>query len=155
MPKPNKAQLRKSLTPGTVCILLAGRFRGKRAVYLKQDDKTGTLVVTGPYKINGVPLRRVDPAYVIATSQKLDVSKVDTAAVKSDYFARPKRAKKGDGEHYPRPEKAELPKAKVDTQKKVDESLLKAVQAAGADVAKYLAEPFTLRSHDAPHRMKF
>jgi large subunit ribosomal protein L6e len=66
--------------------VLAGRYRGKRVVMLKQINDT--ILVTGPFKVNGVPLRRINPAYVIATSTKVDLSgaKLDLGKFNEAYF---------------------------------------------------------------------
>ncbi|KAI9840131.1 MAG: hypothetical protein M1837_001892 [Sclerophora amabilis] len=105
--------LRPSLQPGTILILLAGRFRGKRVVLLKHLSQ-GVLLVTGPFKINGVPLRRVNARYVIATSAKVDISGIDQKTVEKvsgdDYFAREKGKdkKKGEEEFFNQGEKPEV-----------------------------------------------
>merc|ERR1712085_116853 len=88
------AKLKKSITPGSVLILLAGRFRGSRVVFLKQLEG-GALLVTGPYAINGVPLRRVNQRYCIGTSTKVDVSKAKADSVKDAFFARDGKKKDG------------------------------------------------------------
>ncbi|KAM1047045.1 hypothetical protein ACFX13_027066 [Malus domestica] len=91
--KPRPTKLRASITPGTVLIVLAGRFKGKRVVFLKQLS-SGLLLVTNeycPFKINGVPLRRVNQSYVIATS----IDKFD-----DKYFAKEVAKKKGEGEFF-------------------------------------------------------
>lgn len=44
--------------------------------------------------MNGVPLRRVNQAYVIATSMKVDVSKVSVPVEDDSYFVRVEAQKK-------------------------------------------------------------
>ncbi|KAF2205494.1 60S ribosomal protein L6-B [Delitschia confertaspora ATCC 74209] len=155
------AKPRSSLQPGTVVILLAGRFRGKRVVLLKHLPQ-GVLLVTGPFKVNGVPLRRVNARYVIATSTKVDLSGVDeavlTKASESGYFTKDKAAKKTGEEAFfkqgEKPEKKETSQDRVADQKAVDKALLATIKKE-AHLVDYLSATFSLRKSDRPHAMVF
>lgn len=52
----------------------------------------------GPFKINGVPLRRVNQAYVIATCAKVDVSGVNAEKFDDKNFTKEKKKKNQKGE---------------------------------------------------------
>ncbi|KHG02478.1 60S ribosomal protein L6-3 [Gossypium arboreum] len=155
--KPKPTKLRASITPGTVLILLAGRFMGKRVVFLKQLP-SGLLLVTGPFKINGVPLRRVNQSYVIATSTKVDISGVNVEKFDDKYFAKEvdKKKKKSEGEFFEaeKEDKKELPEDKKEDQKSVDASLIKSIEGV-PDLKAYLAARFSLKSGMKPHELVF
>ena len=142
--KPTPAVLRPSLVPGTVCILLAGRFRGRRVIFLKQLEKCGLLLVTGPHKINGVPLRRVSQSYVIATSIKVDLAGVnlDSSIFCDEMFMRCK----GN-------EKKLCPYLKS-AQKQIDDAIVPKIKAI-KQLTGYLKTLFSLKKGQAPHSMKF
>ncbi|KAK8959511.1 60S ribosomal protein L6 [Platanthera guangdongensis] len=155
--KHNPTKLRSSITPGTVLILLAGRFMGRRVVFLKQLP-SGLLLITGPFKINGVPLRRVNQAYVIGTSTKVDISGVNVDQFTDKLFAKEKerRKKKTEGEFFEaaKEEKKVIPQERKDEQKGVDDPLLKAIDAV-TDLRAYLGTRFTLKDGMKPHELKF
>mmetsp|Transcript_22364 Transcript_22364/g.42957 ORF Transcript_22364/g.42957 Transcript_22364/m.42957 type:complete len:178 (+) Transcript_22364:68-601(+) len=149
--KPTK--LRSSISPGTVLILLAGRFRGRRVIFLKQLE-SGLLLVTGPYAVNGVPLRRVNQRFCIATSTKVDL-KGDYESVTDGYFARAaeKKDKKSESSFFAADEsKSGISEEKKAGQKKMDELLVKGLNS---DVKAYLKARFSLSGNMYPHEMKF
>ncbi|KAJ1631589.1 ribosomal protein L6e-domain-containing protein [Pavlovales sp. CCMP2436] len=136
-------------------ILLSGRFRGKRVVFLKQLEKSGLLLVSGPFKVNGVPLRRVNQAYVIATSTKVEMGDMSKDLTKFDdaYFARTK-AKKGDEFFAEKAAKAEIDPKRVADQKAVDDKLMAKISAKPL-LKEYLTAHFSLSKGELPHEMKF
>ncbi|KAG1774776.1 ribosomal protein L6e-domain-containing protein [Suillus placidus] len=164
---PKPAKLHPTIVPGTVLILLAGRFRGKRVVFLKQLD-SGLLLVTGPYKINGVPLRRVNQAYVIATSTKVDLGESKDgvrasldyfdAKINDAYFAKPTtKSSSTEAEVFEEGKlkaKEAFPEAKSADQKEVDKAVIAAVQKQ-ENLAKYLEATFGLSKGQLPHQMVF
>jgi large subunit ribosomal protein L6e len=154
---PKKVALRSTITPGTVLIILAGRFRGRRVVFLKQLD-SGLLLVTGPYKLNGIPLRRVCQAYVVATSAKVQLPQMDLTKFNDAYF------KKANAPKSPKTEEAffkdpsavlsKLPESRVADQKTVDKAIVAAVSKV-PNMGRYLAGTFTLSKGQFPHLLKF
>ncbi|CAD1477259.1 unnamed protein product [Heterotrigona itama] len=152
--------LRSSLQAGTICILLAGLHKGKRVVFLKQL-KSGLLLVTGPFMINGCPLRRVSQNYVIATSTRINISGLKIPAhINDDYFKRKreKRAKKEEGDIFSKKKDEYKPndQRKAD-QKLVDKFIIAAIRRnkEKKTLFTYLSAMFGLRSNQYPHRLKF
>ena len=104
-------------------------------VCLKQLE-SGLLLVSGPFRLNGVPLRRVNQAFVMSTSSKVDLSGVDCSKVDDSYFKldRPERKCNTEG-HFFRAEldqnqkdkAAKTVAARKETQKTLDNALVKNV----------------------------
>jgi len=151
--KRNPPKIRASITPGTILILLAGRFRGKRVVCLKALE-SGLLLVSGPYQVNGVPLRRVHPTYAIATSTKIDVAAVDVTKFDDAYFGR--STKTSEEEFFAGDDavKAIVSDERKADQQIVDGALMKTVESV-ADLKSYLKAKFSLNRSDKPHKMIF
>jgi len=156
--------LRPSLTPGTVVIMLAGRHKGKRAVFLKQLA-SGLLLVTGPMKLNNCPLRRINQIYVVATKTKLDVSKLKLPEHLDDkYFKRTKRdrrrhvAKAGDENIFAKKtEEYAVSDQRKKDQVEVDKQLLELIRKHKEKkyLFGYLGSTFSLRKNEFPHAMTF
>ncbi|KAH3671954.1 hypothetical protein OGAPHI_000140 [Ogataea philodendri] len=148
-------KLRSTLTPGVVLILLAGRFRGKRVVYLKSLEDN-TLLVSGPFKVNGVPLRRVNARYVIATSTTVDVSGLDLSKYDVTYFnqEKPVKGSKSEKDFFGEGAKKEIKSERVKDQKSIDNALITEIKKTPL-LKQYLASSFSLKSGDKPHAMVF
>lgn len=131
------------------------RFRGKRVVFLKQLS-SGLLLVTGPYQLNGVPLKRVNQAYVIATQTKVTLP-TKIPDIDDAYFAREAVEKPEDDEGVFSAAGAgssgpsDVRKA---DQKSLDDAMMPTFQKDEI-LAAYMKAKFTLKSRDKPHEMVF
>merc|ERR1712167_62032 len=155
-PRTKKAKapkLRAGIKPGQVLILLSGRFRGKRVVFLKQL-KSGLLAVTGPFKINGVPVRRVNQVYTISTTTKVDIKGVATDGITDETFSKEGVKKTRSHKFFEK----EAPVSKTadkrkKLQKDVDTALLKNID--DDMLKKYIGARFSLTKSDAVHALKW
>ena len=152
---PKKTHISAELVPGQVVILLSGRFRGRRVVFLKKLE-SGLLLVTGPYKYNGVPLKRVNAAYVLPTYTKLKVNEKVGESIKDDFFKRVKIDVKDEKDFFveDKVKKERVTEERKKAQNEVDTEVKKAVDEVPM-MKEYLRNRFALKNGDKPHLMKF
>lgn len=106
--------------------------------------------------MNGVPLRRVNQRYVIATSTKVDVSSIDVKSIDDTFFAAPQKPRAKAGQEFfakdkPKRERTEQQK---DAQKRIDSAILPLIEKQ--DLLKsYLKAKFKLSHGTKPHLLKF
>jgi large subunit ribosomal protein L6e len=151
-------RFRSSLTPGTVVILVAGKHAGKRAVVVKHLS-SGLLLITGPHKLNGVPLRRMNQIYVIATSTKIDLSSAQVADLDDKFFKRVRKTKKNAETDIfdSKKEKTPLNEERRQAQLNVDTAVLNAIKAQADSrlLRRYLKSRFQLWNGVLPHKLNF
>ena len=153
--KPKASHISAPLTPGQVVIILSGRFRGRRVVYLKKLE-SNLLLVTGPYKYNGVPLKRVNAAYVLPTNTKLNVNAEVAKDVNDKFFEKVDvpREKQEDFFEDAKKKKDRITEKRKKMQNDVDTAVKKAVDEVPM-MKEYLRNRFALKNGDKPHLMKF
>ena len=120
-------------------------------------------MVTGPYAVNGVPLKRVNPAYVIATSTRVPLDGVN-ANVDDAWFRKQrtwsqsqlKNASEARLKRVEANKQAETQwKANAKTtQKQVDAKLLENIKKV-EHLRGYLGTRFTLFNNVTPHTLAF
>lgn len=80
-----KYKEKKVIEKGSILILIGNKFNGKKCILLKYSKK-GALIVSGPYSINGIPLRRINFKYAIQTDIKIDILGLNTQFLSDKYF---------------------------------------------------------------------
>ena len=152
---PKKSHISAELTPGQVVIILSGRFRGRRVIFLKKLE-SGLLLVTGPYKYNGVPLKRVNAAYVLPTNTKINVDGKVAESINDKFFSRViiKREKEEDFFVEEKAKKERITDERKKAQNDIDTVVKKAVDDVPM-MKEYLRNRFALKDGDKPHLMKF
>ena len=151
---PKKSHISAELKPGQVVILLSGRFRGRRVVFLKKLE-SNLLLVTGPYKYNGVPLKRVNAAYVLPTNTVLKVGGDVAKSVNDDLFKKVDIERKSEKDFFVEDsvKKGRVSDDRKKAQNEVDTAVKKAVDEVPM-MKEYLRNRFALKSGDKPHLMK-
>ena len=71
--------------PGTILILLNKKMQGKKAILLKTTE-SNLFIISGPFSLNGISLRRVNPRYTISTENKIDLQNLSLQNLNDEYF---------------------------------------------------------------------
>ncbi|KAK1587527.1 hypothetical protein Q3G72_013873 [Acer saccharum] len=105
---------------GNISKMNSNLANGSRFAVLDEESTEKINVTTtqsrvGPFKFNGVPLRRVNQSYVIGTSTKVNISRVNVEKFDDKYFAKESEEKKS------------LSQEKKDNQKAIDTPLIKSI----------------------------
>lgn len=177
-----KRKVRKSIEVGKVAIILAGKHIGKRCIITNILD-SGLVVVTNPLDEAKIPLRRVDPTFLIVTSTNIfnfeKLKKTESALKKAvesitdNSFLTKKEIKKkvrkllksvgeqpqlfmNDFEDKYKTIKDQHPKREAlsKIQAEVD-NLIKSEIEKDAVFCAYLKTKFTMRTEMSLHKMKF
>ncbi|MCL4116254.1 UNVERIFIED_CONTAM: hypothetical protein GTU68_028434 [Idotea baltica] len=148
----------KSIKAGQVVILLSGVHRGRRVVVLKTLT-SGNLLVTGPFSVNGVPLKRVNSAYTIRTSTKVSVEGI-AANIDDSFFKRQSKFTKDQLKHASEATGKKVESAKAEdqkwkeeakkVQKTIDTKLIENIKKV-EHLKGYLSTRFTLYTNTRPH----
>lgn len=167
--KDHPRRFKKGLEPGRVLIILAGKHRGKRVVLLK-TLKSGLLLVNGPFKLNGCPLKRMHQKFVIVTRTKIPFDGVKVPKHLNDKYFKAKKVSaskagkttKQGGNIFSKGKKSSKSnkpnRVRGEDQLQVDKQVLKAIKEKMGDkktILAYLGSFFYLRNHMYPHKLKF
>lgn len=103
----------------------------------------------GPYSCNGVPLRRVNQKYVIATTTTVPLAGVNVSNIDDSFFTREKDE----------PTAEERTSTYTSAARKAAQAAVDAQLEANVNkvdmLKSYLSAKFTLSRSDRPHLMKF
>lgn len=117
--------------------------------------KSGLLLITGPYGINGVPLRRAHLKSVISTTTQIGVNIPIPDYITDGYFSQPKLPKATELFNTASSSTTvSCSDERKSTQKLIDEIILDYIKTV-PHLKAYLSQKFSLSKGQLPHEMVF
>merc|ERR1712224_50428 len=139
---------------GDILIILAGRFKGKRVIFLRKIARG--ILVTGPSEINGVPICQINNAFVLTTTFKLDLSRVDLSQLDKTVhkFFGSKNFDQLIDDRHKTIKQSDFIRDLKNERKKLDTVIIARIEATPG-LSSYLSASFTLKTGIKPHLLKF